>query len=256
MQNTIYYNKSQEPYVILGLDHKTPKNNFWKIQFIQTGYQTVVTMGEVKRGNIRDYYVPAVAGIGFMGDCVKTKKNWSTTRAYRVWHNMINRCYNPQSTEWHHYGARGVTVCKRWHNFSNFLTDLPFIPGYVPELLENNQLHLDKDGKQRSAEHKQYSPETTQFVTPLVNTRLSDKKRRAICATDPKGEPSTWESVSQFIACYPKFSASTVYRILAGRSSHCQGWKFDYCNDYRKPINDGVSRVAMRETRIGEVQSI
>lgn len=39
------------------------------------------------------------------------------------------------------------------------------------------------------------------------------------------------------------------------RTSHKQ-WKFDYCNDYRKPIDDGVSRVALREIRMGEVQSI
>ena len=41
-------------------------------------------------------------------------------RLYGVWWNMINRCENPKSNSYHHYGARGIDVCKEWHDFDEF----------------------------------------------------------------------------------------------------------------------------------------
>jgi hypothetical protein len=44
---------------------------------------------------------------------------------YFVWYTMIRRCYNPtRVNEFKHYGGRGITVCKRWHKFENFLADM------------------------------------------------------------------------------------------------------------------------------------
>lgn len=43
---------------------------------------------------------------------------------YGSWHQMINRCENPNNSSYGRYGARGVTVCERWHDFRNFLTDM------------------------------------------------------------------------------------------------------------------------------------
>lgn len=33
-----------------------------------------------------------------------------------TWDSMKQRCYNPKSTRWQWYGARGITVCRRWRN--------------------------------------------------------------------------------------------------------------------------------------------
>lgn len=48
----------------------------------------------------------------------------STSITYRSWSMMKNRCLNPNSTQYKWYGARGITVCKRWLNFENFLKDM------------------------------------------------------------------------------------------------------------------------------------
>lgn len=36
----------------------------------------------------------------------------------------MNRCHNPSSQSYKRYGGAGVTVCSRWHNFENFLSDM------------------------------------------------------------------------------------------------------------------------------------
>ena len=41
-------------------------------------------------------------------------------RLYRIWKNMKKRCYNANTTDYLYYGARGITVCDEWHDFSPF----------------------------------------------------------------------------------------------------------------------------------------
>src|ERR1700691_373884 len=48
-------------------------------------------------------------------------------RAYKSWSSMIQRCTNPKTERWSHYGGANppVTVCERWLNsFETFLDDL------------------------------------------------------------------------------------------------------------------------------------
>ena len=42
------------------------------------------------------------------------------TRIYNIWHKMKSRCGNPNSTDYKHYGARGIKVCDEWMKFENF----------------------------------------------------------------------------------------------------------------------------------------
>lgn len=45
----------------------------------------------------------------------------SKTRLYRIWIDMKSRCFNPNSCNYKHYGARGITVCDEWKDgFQNF----------------------------------------------------------------------------------------------------------------------------------------
>lgn len=51
------------------------------------------------------------------------------SRTYQSWANMIQRCTNPNNTNWGNYGERGITVCKRWRlSFVNFLKDMGLRP--------------------------------------------------------------------------------------------------------------------------------
>lgn len=46
------------------------------------------------------------------------------TSEYRSWTMMKNRCTNLKATDWRYYGGRGITLCKRWYKFKNFLEDM------------------------------------------------------------------------------------------------------------------------------------
>ena len=41
---------------------------------------------------------------------------------------MIQRCTNPNATEYPNYGARGIKVCARWRSFENFVSDMGLRP--------------------------------------------------------------------------------------------------------------------------------
>jgi hypothetical protein len=44
---------------------------------------------------------------------------------YDAWHEMIQRCTNPDHPGYADEGGRGVKVCDRWlHSFENFLADI------------------------------------------------------------------------------------------------------------------------------------
>ena len=37
---------------------------------------------------------------------------------------MIGRCTRPNNPNYNRYGGRGITVCERWLEFSNFVADM------------------------------------------------------------------------------------------------------------------------------------
>lgn len=63
----------------------------------------------------------------------------SGTRIYLVWRAMLNRCNNPNVESYRTHGARGITVCKRWHQFTNFYADMGDPPpGHSIDRINNN----------------------------------------------------------------------------------------------------------------------
>lgn len=43
---------------------------------------------------------------------------------YQIWQGMRSRCHKPNDRDYRHYGARGIIVCERWHDFELFLEDM------------------------------------------------------------------------------------------------------------------------------------
>lgn len=73
---------------------------------------------------------------------------------YVVWHNMKRRCLDPSNERYADYGGRGITVCDRWMEFSNFLADM----GRRPEGKSLNRIDNDKN----------YCKENCEWATNLV----------------------------------------------------------------------------------------
>lgn len=44
--------------------------------------------------------------------------------SYQTWSGMLNRCNNPQSSDYKNYGLLGVSICDEWLSFSKFVEDM------------------------------------------------------------------------------------------------------------------------------------
>ena len=53
-----------------------------------------------------------------------TKHGKANTPEYSVWKGMRERCNNTKHRSYKDYGGRGIKVCERWDNFSNFIEDM------------------------------------------------------------------------------------------------------------------------------------
>jgi hypothetical protein len=45
-------------------------------------------------------------------------------KSYSSWHNMLQRCRNPNHPKFELWGGRGIEVCERWNLFANFIADM------------------------------------------------------------------------------------------------------------------------------------
>ena len=52
----------------------------------------------------------------------------SKTSMYKLWDSMHRRCYDAKNKYYKYYGALGVVICERWHDFKNFFDDVGFRP--------------------------------------------------------------------------------------------------------------------------------
>lgn len=127
-----------------------------------------------------------VSGMSKSCGCLKVEKfkNRVTTHGmagktmYYRWNGMIQRCYNPDHSEYKNYGSRGIKVCDRWRNsVLNYIADLgepPFKGASVDR--------INNDGD--------YNPENCKWSTKKeqsVNrrpTRLLSYNGLEMCVSD------------------------------------------------------------------------
>ena len=158
----IYNSNNFGPFVI---EEEVPKpdhlvygrgRRYFRIRFINTGYETIAERQAINYGKVRDNYYPTVAGVGYIGDYkgnIKGGGDYRVFDLYNTWNGMIHRCYNPICNAYSTYGAIGVQVCKRWHNFTNFLYDAQLLPNYAKKAMYRNLYELDKDYLQYNIHH-------------------------------------------------------------------------------------------------------
>lgn len=139
-------------------------DNIW-VEFQDEYKEKVPTQyNNFKRGNVKNPYDKEVYGVGYIGvGKYKVSDNGKHTKAYKVWHSMIKRCYDP------YYLNKNPTyidcfVCDEWLNFQNF-AEWYYENAYN---CNNEKMCLDKDILNKG--NKIYSPETCVLVPERVNT--------------------------------------------------------------------------------------
>lgn len=173
----VYQSHEYGPYTVLReLIGIGMKSRIFEVEFHNTGYHAIVTRGKMISGEIKDKYVPSVYGIGYLGDeYYITDPN--KRMYYKVWSGMLARCYNPNHQDYKTYGAVGVTVDPRWHNFTTFYFDIRNIPGFYNKVTNPRMYKLDKDYLQQHLPHNErvYSKETCIWVSEFENLILRSK---------------------------------------------------------------------------------
>jgi len=115
--------------------------------------------GQALRGNILAGYTKSCGCLQVdRAIAANTVHGMTHTVLYEKWKAMRRRCYNPNSTQYQWYGAKGIKLCARWQDFTNFYADMA--PSYKEDLTIDR---LDNS--------KDYSLENCQWVTKSENSR-------------------------------------------------------------------------------------
>lgn len=138
----------------------------------ENGYVATYQKNALQIGVFKTPYSRSVAGQGYLGEGIYTDKAVKYSENYKLWHNMISRCYNEKKIKKHpHY--EGVEVCEEWKNFQNFSK-------WFFETKE--RLNLDDHGKNfvldkdlLSRGKKLYSPDNCCFVPSEINSFLTGR---------------------------------------------------------------------------------
>lgn len=157
----VHHNKSGLLYSVIEIVNSKKI----KVRFEKTGYEVYATGENVRAGNIKDRLHRSVIGGGYLGDNISGVKN---TKVGRTWCQMMDRCYSEININYKAYGAKGVTVCEEWKNFSVFEKWYENYE-YKPE-----DWHLDKDLLSPEGGPKVYSPETCCFIPHKINILIRD----------------------------------------------------------------------------------
>ena len=122
------------------------------------------TYNSFKKGLIKCPYEPRIFGVGYLGEGkYKTRENGKQTDEYRIWYNMLMRCYDPKIYE-KYPTYKGCAVEEYLLNFQ-----------HMGEWIEENyyevpgeKMCLDKDILHKG--NKIYSRDTCIFVPERINT--------------------------------------------------------------------------------------
>lgn len=170
----------------------------------------------------------------YFGQGQRTNKNPRFVKVYSLYKTMMARCYNQNSKSYQNYGALGVSVCNRWHNFDNFANDIELIEGYDENSFFNDYIQLDKDIKQQHLPigKRVYSLETCKFVSASDNCGCR-KNNKEMIIISPYGEKFVETNREKFCREH-NIDTRHAYNCLIGKSKHYKGWQFFYKNKFKE----------------------
>lgn len=142
---------------------------------------------------------------------------------YTRWQGMMRRCYKPYNSHYKCYGAKGITVCERWHEFWNFVED-------VDNHLSNGHLlyekgwELDKDIKGGT----EYNLENCTVISRDENSKIAyTKQQRKILAFN-ENEKMEFESIANASRALNVQRSSIGVCLKRGNRHKPSGYYFKY----------------------------
>jgi len=85
---------------------------------------------------------------------------------YMAWCGMKSRCNNSHGKSFKYYGGRGITICKRWRVFKNFLADMGRRPKqkYSLDRIDNNGNYEPRNCRWASLEEQSRNKSSNRYV--------------------------------------------------------------------------------------------
>ena len=157
---------------------------------------------------------------GFVNDC-EYRIRGVTKKSYRVWYNMIHRCYNKSAKDYMYYGGAGVYICDEWKSF------MKFDEWYSKNNIEG--YHVDKD----LSGNKYYSKETCKFISPEQNMDMARTKRdytKTSKSSNPNYKPKE------------HYETNTTMRASFKRICKNQSWIFEDFEEFESSERCGAHK--------------
>ena len=153
-------------------DFKVLKYNGAKdveIQFLKTGYEMVAQLEHIRKGSVKDPYVPSVYNIGVLGTKYASTINGVHTKEYKLWTSMLERCYS-DSFKKKNPTYEGCEVSDKFKSYEYFYEWCNKQIGFGNDG-NGNPFHLDKDLLVKG--NKVYSESTCVFLPNEINSLLT-----------------------------------------------------------------------------------
>lgn len=114
------------------------------------------------------------------------------SRLYNIYSSMKGRCLNPNVTNYHRYGGRGIKVCEEWINSFESFCDWALANGYTDELTIDR---INNDGN--------YEPGNCRWATRKEQVQNRRNTRRDVI----EGESLVVDQISKkYSLKYPTVS--------------------------------------------------
>lgn len=147
---------------ILGVcDRRTNDGHkLYHVKCVLCGYNNDMRLSEVKRTK-RCAHLSQDGGYRNFGEYV-----WKNQRLHGIFKGMKSRCYNVNSKDYKHYGAKGIKIYDEWLRHPSLFEDWAMRNGYA------DNLTID-----RIDENQSYCPENCRWITLEDNSRYKSTTR-------------------------------------------------------------------------------
>ena len=141
-----------------------------EIQFVNTGFETVAQLTNIRNGEVKDKYLPSVYGVGVLGNKYPSTISGVKTKEYKLWQSMLVRCYSDN------FQKKNPTYegCEVGDNFKSYEYFYEWCQNQIG--FSNQGWHLDKDLLIKG--NKVYNEDSCVFLPNDINLLLT--KREAL----------------------------------------------------------------------------